>query len=152
MLVHGGNGFAGMAIWTLQTEHTRLQGKAPGATAHEYSRNLAVARLALDNITNIGVTRPALGFKVGQVGLFYGANDFGSTMMEENVVSAAAWSDRVRVTDASSCATSATQAFLPQPSELEVQDHWLAHAKLESLKRQAVRIVTLTTRPRLVIT
>jgi cyclic dehypoxanthinyl futalosine synthase len=97
--VHGGNGFAGMAIWTLQTEHTRLHGKAPGATAHEYLRNLAVARLALDNITNIQVSWPTLGFKVGQVGLFYGANDFGSTMMEENVVSQAGGHDRVRVTE-----------------------------------------------------
>jgi cyclic dehypoxanthinyl futalosine synthase len=97
--VHGGNGFAGMAIWTLQTEHTRLHGKAPGATAHEYLRNLAVARLALDNISNIQVSWPTLGFKVGQVGLFYGANDFGSTMMEENVVSQAGGHDRVRVTE-----------------------------------------------------
>ncbi len=98
-LVHGGNGFAGMAIWTLQTENTRLHGKAPGATAHEYLRNLAVSRLALDNISNIQVSWPTLGFKVAQVGLFYGANDFGSTMMEENVVSAAGGHDRVRVTE-----------------------------------------------------
>ncbi len=97
--VHGGNGFAGMAIWTLQTENTRLQGKAPGATAHEYLRNLAVSRLALDNISNIQVSWPTLGFKVAQVGLFYGANDFGSTMMEENVVSQAGGHDRVRVTE-----------------------------------------------------
>ena len=93
------NGFAGFAMWTLQTEHTRLHGKAPGASAHEYLRNLAVSRLALDNITNIQVSWPTLGFKVGQVGLFYGANDFGSTMMEENVVSAAGGHDRVRVTE-----------------------------------------------------
>jgi cyclic dehypoxanthinyl futalosine synthase len=97
--VHNGNGFSGFAMWTLQTEHTRLHGKAPGATAHEYLRNLAVSRLALDNITNIQVSWPTLGFKVGQVGLFYGANDFGSTMMEENVVSAAGGHDRVRVTE-----------------------------------------------------
>jgi dehypoxanthine futalosine cyclase len=97
--VHGGNGFSGFAVWTLQTEHTRLHGKAPGATAHEYLRNLAVSRLALDNIVNIQVSWPTLGFKVGQVGLFYGANDFGSTMMEENVVSAAGGHDRVKITE-----------------------------------------------------
>ncbi len=96
---HGGNGFSGFAMWTLQTEHTRLHGKAPGASAHEYLRNLAVSRLALDNISNIQVSWPTLGFKVGQVGLFYGANDFGSTMMEENVVSQAGGHDRVRVTE-----------------------------------------------------
>jgi cyclic dehypoxanthinyl futalosine synthase len=93
------NGFAGFAMWTLQTEHTRLHGKAPGASAHEYLKNLAVSRIALDNITNIQVSWPTLGFKVGQVGLFYGANDFGSTMMEENVVSVAGGHDRVRVTE-----------------------------------------------------
>jgi cyclic dehypoxanthinyl futalosine synthase len=93
------NGFSGFASWTLQTENTRLHGKAPGATPHEYLRNLAVSRLALDNIPNIQVSWPTLGFKVGQIGLFYGANDFGSTMMEENVVSAAAGHDRVRVTE-----------------------------------------------------
>jgi cyclic dehypoxanthinyl futalosine synthase len=94
-----GKGFSGFAMWTLQTEHTRLHDKAPGASAHEYLKNLAVSRLALDNISNIQVSWPTLGFKVGQVGLFYGANDFGSTMMEENVVSVAAGHDRVRVTE-----------------------------------------------------
>lgn len=94
-----GNAFYGFAMWTLQTENTRLHGKAPGASAHEYLRNLAVSRLALDNIPNIQVSWPTLGFKVGQVGLFYGANDFGSTMMEENVVSQAAGHDRVRITE-----------------------------------------------------
>lgn len=98
-LASHGNGFSGFAMWTLQTEHTRLAGKAPGASAHEYLRNLAVARLALDNIPNLQVSWPTLGFKVGQVGLYYGANDFGSTMMEENVVSAAAGHDRVRATE-----------------------------------------------------
>ncbi len=93
------NAFYGFAMWTLQTEHTRLQGKAPGASAHEYLQNLAVSRIALDTIPNIQVSWPTLGFKVGQVGLFYGANDFGSTMMEENVVSAAGGHDRVRVTE-----------------------------------------------------
>jgi dehypoxanthine futalosine cyclase len=94
-----GNAFYGFAMWTLQTEHTRLHGKALGAGAHEYLQNLAVSRIALDNIPNIQVSWPTLGFKVGQVGLFYGANDFGSTMMEENVVSAAAGHDRVRITE-----------------------------------------------------
>jgi cyclic dehypoxanthinyl futalosine synthase len=93
------NAFYGFAMWTLQTENTRLHGKAPGASAHEYLQNLAISRIALDNIPNIQVSWPTLGFKVGQVGLFYGANDFGSTMMEENVVSQAAGHDRVRVTE-----------------------------------------------------
>jgi cyclic dehypoxanthinyl futalosine synthase len=113
LAVHGGNGFAGFAMWTLQTEHTRLHGKAPGASAHEYLRNLAVSRLALDNIANIQVSWPTLGFKVGQVGLFYGANDFGSTMMEENVVSAAGGHDRVRVTEREIIRNIADAGFRP---------------------------------------
>jgi cyclic dehypoxanthinyl futalosine synthase len=113
LAVHGGNGFAGFAMWTLQTEHTRLHGKAPGASAHEYLRNLAVSRLALDNITNIQVSWPTLGFKVGQVGLFYGANDFGSTMMEENVVSAAGGHDRVHVTEREIIRNIADAGFTP---------------------------------------
>lgn len=86
---YGGNGFSGFAMWTLQTEHTRLHGKAPGATAHEYLQQLAIARIALDNFINIQASWPAQGFKVAQAALYYGANDLGSTMLEENVVSAA---------------------------------------------------------------
>ncbi|MFC6618474.1 cyclic dehypoxanthinyl futalosine synthase [Deinococcus radiophilus] len=91
---YGGNGFSGFAMWTLQTEHTRLHGKAPGATAHEYLQQLAIARLALDNQPNIQASWPAQGFKVAQSALYYGASDMGSTMLEENVVSAAGGHDR----------------------------------------------------------
>lgn len=93
-----GNGFSGFAMWTLQTENTRLHGKAPGATAHEYLQQLAIARIALDNIPNIQASWPAQGFKVAQAALYYGANDLGSTMLEENVVSAAGGHDRHSVT------------------------------------------------------
>lgn len=97
-LAHHPDAFAGFAMWTLQTEHTRLHGRAPGATAHEYLQTLAVARLALDNQPNIQASWPAQGFKVAQASLYYGANDMGSTMLEENVVSAAAGHDRHNAT------------------------------------------------------
>jgi dehypoxanthine futalosine cyclase len=93
-----GQGFAAFAMWTLQTEHTRLKGKAPGATAHEYLQQLAIARIALDNIPNLQASWPSMGFKVAQVALYYGANDFGSTMLEENVVSVAAGHHRTHAT------------------------------------------------------
>ncbi len=83
------NGFAGFAMWSLQTEHTRLHGKAPGASAHEYLQQLAISRIALDNQPNIQASWPGQGFKVAQASLYYGASDLGSTMLEENVVSAA---------------------------------------------------------------
>lgn len=95
---YGGNGFAGFALWTLQTEHTRLAGKAPGASAHEYLQQLAVARIALDNFPHLQASWPGQGFKVAQAALYYGANDLGSTMLEENVVSAAGGHGRHRAT------------------------------------------------------
>ncbi len=64
-------------------EHLYLAG------AHEYLKLLAVARLYLDNIPNIQSSWVTMGPKIGQLALFYGANDMGSVMMEENVVSAA---------------------------------------------------------------
>lgn len=93
-----GAGFASMAMWTLQTEHTRLKDKAPGASAHEYLQQLAIARLALPNIANFQASWPSMGFKVAQAALYYGANDFGSTMLEENVVSVAAGHTRTNAT------------------------------------------------------
>ncbi|GMA14123.1 dehypoxanthine futalosine cyclase [Deinococcus metallilatus] len=96
--LYGGNGFSGFAMWTLQTEHTRLHGRAPGATAHEYLQQLAIARIALDNVPNIQASWPGQGFKVAQASLYYGANDLGSTMMEENVVSAAGGHGRHKAT------------------------------------------------------
>ncbi len=59
------------------------------AGATEYLRTQAISRLFLDNIWSIGSSWVTMGPKIGQVGLFYGANDMGSVMMEENVVSAA---------------------------------------------------------------
>jgi len=59
------------------------------ADAHEYLVMLAIARLYLDNIPNIQSSWVTMGPKVGQLALFYGANDMGSVMMEENIVSQA---------------------------------------------------------------
>ncbi len=84
-----GNGFSAFISWTLQTEGVRVEGKAPGAGAHEYLQNLAVSRIFLDNIHNFQASWPTMGFKVAQTALHFGANDFGSTMLEENVVSQA---------------------------------------------------------------
>jgi cyclic dehypoxanthinyl futalosine synthase len=80
-------GFTAFIPWTFQPEHTALE--APEATSFEYLRLLAVARLVLDNVPNLQVSWVTQGPKIGQVALFFGANDFGSVMIEENVVSAA---------------------------------------------------------------
>ncbi|GGK23482.1 cyclic dehypoxanthine futalosine synthase [Deinococcus malanensis] len=110
---YAGNGFSGFAMWTLQTEHTRLHGKAPGATAHEYLQQLAIARIALDNVPNIQASWPAQGFKVAQAALYYGANDLGSTMLEENVVSAAAGHDRHSATVRELIRSAVDAGFIP---------------------------------------
>ena len=83
------NGFSAFISWTLQTRNVRIEGRVPGAGAHEYLQNLAVSRLVLDNIANFQVSWPTMGYKVAQTALHFGANDFGSTMLEENVVSQA---------------------------------------------------------------
>lgn len=84
-----GNGYSAFISWTLQTQGVRIHGKAPGADAHEYLRNVAISRLFLDNFANFQASWPTMGYKVAQTALFFGCNDFGSTMMEENVVSKA---------------------------------------------------------------
>jgi cyclic dehypoxanthinyl futalosine synthase len=59
------------------------------AGADEYLRMLAIARIFFDNIANLQSSWVTMGPKVGQLAMFFGANDMGSVMMEENVVSAA---------------------------------------------------------------
>ena len=81
-------GFTAFICWPLQPEHTELEylGKTD---AHTYLRTQAIARIVLDNVPNIQASWVTMGPKIGQVALRFGANDFGSLMMEENVVSAA---------------------------------------------------------------
>ena len=84
-----GNGFSAFISWTLQTKGVRIDGKVPGAGAHEYLQNVAMSRIFLDNVPNFQASWPTMGHKVAQTSLFFGANDYGSTMLEENVVSQA---------------------------------------------------------------
>jgi cyclic dehypoxanthinyl futalosine synthase len=79
-------GFTAFIPWTYQPGGTRLQGEALGAV--EYLKMLAIARLVLDNVPHLQVSWVTQGPKVAQVALKFGADDFGSTMLEENVVAA----------------------------------------------------------------
>jgi len=81
-------GFTAFICWPLQPEHTEMA-DAVKTDAVTYLRTLAIARLALDNFDNLQVSWVTMGLKIGQVALRFGANDFGSLMMEESVVSAA---------------------------------------------------------------
>jgi cyclic dehypoxanthinyl futalosine synthase len=80
-------GFTAFICWTFQPENTRLRAATVGA--HEYLRTQALGRIFLDNFSNVQASWVTQGPQIGQVALQFGANDFGSVMMEENVVSAA---------------------------------------------------------------
>jgi cyclic dehypoxanthinyl futalosine synthase len=81
-------GFTAFICWTFQPEHTAMA-DVPPAGAFEYLRTQAIARLYLDNIRNIQSSWVTQGPKIGQLALYFGANDMGSLMIEENVVAQA---------------------------------------------------------------
>jgi len=89
--------FTAFIGWTFQAEHTKL--KAPTVGAHEYLRTQALARIYLDNFQNIQSSWVTQGLEIGQVALKFGANDLGSIMIEENVVSQAGTTFRMAVPD-----------------------------------------------------
>ncbi|HMG36351.1 MAG TPA: cyclic dehypoxanthinyl futalosine synthase [Blastocatellia bacterium] len=83
-------GFVSFIPWTLQPDNTPIGKVFPARIlSDEYLRWLALARLYLDCIPNVQVSWLTQGLDVGRVGLHYGANDLGSTMIEENVISPA---------------------------------------------------------------
>ena len=90
-------GFTAFICWTFQPENTRL--KAETVTSAEYLRMQALSRIFLDNFENMQSSWVTQGPKIGQIALKYGANDFGSVMMEENVVSSAGTSFRLNSRD-----------------------------------------------------
>ncbi|MGB0583172.1 MAG: CofH family radical SAM protein [Limisphaerales bacterium] len=82
-----GGKFSAFIAWNFQAEGTKL--KAPTCGANEYLRMQSLARIYLDNIENIQSSWVTQGLEIGQLALKYGANDLGSIMIEENVVSQA---------------------------------------------------------------
>jgi cyclic dehypoxanthinyl futalosine synthase len=90
-------GFTAFIAWTFQAEHTRL--KAPTVGGHEYLRTQALSRIYLDNFPSVQSSWVTQGPEIGQVALKYGANDLGSIMIEENVVSQAGTTHRMGVAD-----------------------------------------------------
>ena len=88
-----GGSFTAFIPWTYQPGNTELGGKT--ASGVEYLKVLALSRIVLDNIPNIQASWVTQGAKMAQVALFFGANDLGGTMLEENVVAAAGCSFRM---------------------------------------------------------
>jgi cyclic dehypoxanthinyl futalosine synthase len=91
-------GFTAFICWPLQPEGTAMADRVK-TDAVTYLRTLALARILLPNVPNLQSSWVTMGLKVGQVALRFGANDFGSLMMEENVVSAAGTTHRATIAE-----------------------------------------------------
>ena len=103
-------GFTAFIGWTFQPENTAMAGEE--LTSFQYLRTLAVARVMLDNFPNVQASWVTQGGKIGQVSLRFGANDFGSLMIEENVVSAAG--AHFRLTEAEIARSIQDAGFVPK--------------------------------------
>lgn len=90
-------GFTAFIAWSMQPGNNPLGNQLSGtkATGLEYLKTLAISRIVLDNFDNIQSSWVTQGPKIGQMSLFYGANDMGSVMIEENVVKEAGASFRM---------------------------------------------------------
>lgn len=105
------SGFTAFICWPFQAEGTRLK-LGDDTSAHRYLRTFALARLYLDNVPNLQVSWPTMGPAVGQVALRFGGNDFGSAMIEENVVSQAGAVFKLSAADIERCVSRA--GFTPR--------------------------------------
>jgi len=103
-------GFTAFIAWTFQPSNTALAGEE--LTSFQYLRTLAVARVMLDNFPSVQASWVTQGSKIGQVSLRFGANDFGSLMIEENVVSAAG--AHFRLTEAEIARAIQDAGFVPK--------------------------------------
>jgi cyclic dehypoxanthinyl futalosine synthase len=89
-LARGRGHYTAFITWSFQPLHTEMEDwDVPLGTGMDYLATTALARLALDNFSNVQVSYVTQGPKMAQIALSFGANDFGSLMIEENVVSAA---------------------------------------------------------------
>ncbi len=82
-------GFTAFICWPLQPENTPQMSHMQKTDAVDYLRTVAISRIVLDNVPNLQSSWVTMGMKIGQIALRFGCNDFGSLMIEENVVSAA---------------------------------------------------------------
>jgi cyclic dehypoxanthinyl futalosine synthase len=90
-------GFTAFICWPLQPENTPTMSHMPKTDAVDYLRTVAISRIVLDNVPNLQSSWVTMGMKIGQVALRFGCNDFGSLMIEENVVSAANTTHRTSI-------------------------------------------------------
>lgn len=107
-------GFTAFIPWPFQPDNTSLydEGTSFKTSGWEYLRMLALSRIYLDNFNNIQASWVTQGPKVAQLSLHFGANDFGSTMIEENVVAAAGVS--FSLSEREICRLVSDAGFVPQ--------------------------------------
>lgn len=128
-------GFIAFIPWPFQDEGTllnNLKGIKNNVTADEYIRMLALSRIMLPNIENIQASWLTVGKQVAQVCLYSGANDFGSIMIEENVVSAAGAPHRFTSNEIQEAIREA--GFKPQLRDQQYQDRELP----KNIKQQVI--------------
>jgi len=111
------SGFTAFIAWTFQPSNTALAGEE--LTSFQYLRTLAVARVMLDNFPSVQASWVTQGSKIGQLSLRFGANDFGSLMIEENVVSAAG--AHFRLTEAEIARAIQDAGFVPKRRTMDYQ-------------------------------
>jgi cyclic dehypoxanthinyl futalosine synthase len=110
-------GFTAFIAWTFQPQNTAIGGEE--LSSFQYLRTLAVARVLLDNFPNVQASWVTQGGKIGQVSLRFGANDFGSLMIEENVVSAAG--AHFRLTEAQIARAIQDAGFVPKRRTMQYE-------------------------------
>src|ERR1700682_2339979 len=110
-------GFTAFIPWTFQSENTALGRRIKDEpTGIDYLRMLSVSRLFLDNVENFQSSWLTQGLRLGQIALRFGANDMGSIMIEENVVSAAGAHNRAG--EKTLCHLISEAGFVPQQRDI----------------------------------
>jgi cyclic dehypoxanthinyl futalosine synthase len=116
-LKNGYKGFISFILWTAQHDNTELAKykymKGFYTTAYDYLETLAIARLYLHNIPHIQASWPTMGEKIASIALHFGADDFGSTMLEENVVSQASYHYKTSMTQEEIISAIKKEGFIP---------------------------------------
>ncbi|MFZ9091291.1 MAG: cyclic dehypoxanthinyl futalosine synthase [Planctomycetaceae bacterium] len=134
-------GFSAFICWTFQPENTDMS-HLPAAGAFEYLRMQAVSRLYLDNFPNIQSSWVTQREKIGQLALMFGANDMGSLMIGENVVSQAGTVHHLTVDRIRKCITNA--GYIPRQRNVFYQyidNHEQAAATASSVPSAALNIL-----------
>ena len=133
------HGFTSFIPWTFQPGNTALQKRIQETDSWDYLRTLAIARIFLDNFQHVQLSYVTQGSEIGQLSLSFGADDFGSTMIEENVVSASGTDNIIGEEEIRRLITEA--GFTPQLRD----DSYEAFPPKDTLAKDAPRVPEMVT-------